>query len=182
ACGFQAGEAGVSSKSSKKLSLQGIRSEGAAVTVADLVTPRATCPVETGPAIYPMDTMRTRIQATGKGHVGPAPPVKEEKKGWGHSYGEALGPAERGGHIHGHLVLSGGVSDEGRDVCLRVCPRGQRMRIAEQLVRAKMAFDSGHRISWEIHKKKSWLLRHKWPRAVSPRVRAAHMLQMRRHT
>ena len=27
-------------KSSKKLSLQGIRSEGAAVTVADLVTPR----------------------------------------------------------------------------------------------------------------------------------------------
>lgn len=26
---------------------------------------RATCPVETGPAIYPMDTMRTRVQATG---------------------------------------------------------------------------------------------------------------------
>ncbi|KAJ8791116.1 hypothetical protein J1605_020786 [Eschrichtius robustus] len=42
---------------------------------------RATCPVETGPAIYPTDTMRTRVQATGKGHVGPAPPVREEVSG-----------------------------------------------------------------------------------------------------
>ncbi|TKC39046.1 hypothetical protein EI555_017325, partial [Monodon monoceros] len=41
---------------------------------------RATCPVETGPATYPTDTMRTRVQATGRGYVGPAPPVREDRK------------------------------------------------------------------------------------------------------